>query len=234
MRHVSNAQVRKLMEEMSKHGHIGVAAMKADMDRKTARKYVAAGELPSEMVAERSWRTRADPFVDVWPEVEQMLVDAPGLEAKTVFDALQLKYPDRFVDGHVRSLQRKVRLWRSSRGPDKAVTFAQRHRPGEAAQTDFTSTNELAVTVAGAPYEHLLCNARGPRTSTTSHRALSTRERPAARQDAGDVGSNEAANEGGEDAADVVRRQLRRTRRQRARVRPAWTRQDPRRVRHRP
>lgn len=162
MRRVSNAQVRKLMEEMSKHGHIGVAAMKADMDRKTARKYVAAGELPSEMVVERSWRTRPDPFVDVWPEVEQMLVDAPGLEAKTVFDALQRKYPDRFVDGQVRSLQRKVRLWRSARGPSKTVTFAQRHRPGEAAQTDFTSTNELAVTVAGAPYEHLLCNMTLP------------------------------------------------------------------------
>ncbi len=99
--------VRKLMEEMSKHGHIGVAAMKADMDRKTARKYVAAGELPSGMVVERSWRTRADPFVDVWPEVEQMLVDAPGLEAKTVFDALQSKHPNQFVDGQVRSLQRR-------------------------------------------------------------------------------------------------------------------------------
>jgi hypothetical protein len=36
---VSDAQVRKLMEEMSKHGQIGQAAMKADMNRKTARKY---------------------------------------------------------------------------------------------------------------------------------------------------------------------------------------------------
>ena len=43
MRPVSDAQVRKLMEEMSKHGQIGRAALKADMDRKTARKYVAAG-----------------------------------------------------------------------------------------------------------------------------------------------------------------------------------------------
>ena len=34
------------MEEMSKHGKIGRAAMKADMDRKTARKYVQAGTLP--------------------------------------------------------------------------------------------------------------------------------------------------------------------------------------------
>lgn len=150
------------MEEMSKHGHVGVAAMKADMDRKTARKYVAAQMLPSEMAGERTWRTRPDPFVDVWPDVEQMLVDEPGLETKTMFEALQLKHPDRFVDGQLRSLQRKVRQWRSSRGPDKAVTFAQRHRPGEAAQTDFTSTSELKVTVAGAPYEHLLCNMTLP------------------------------------------------------------------------
>ena len=76
------------MEEMSKHGHVGVAAMKADMDRKTARKYVAAQMLPSEMAGERTWRTRPDPFVDVWPDVEQMLVDEPGLETKTVFEAL--------------------------------------------------------------------------------------------------------------------------------------------------
>ena len=46
MRPVSDAQVRRLMEEMSKDGHVGQAAMKADMDRKTARRYVAAGKLP--------------------------------------------------------------------------------------------------------------------------------------------------------------------------------------------
>jgi DNA-binding transcriptional regulator YdaS (Cro superfamily) len=38
----SDAQVRTLMQEMAKHGHVGRAAVKADMDRKTARKYVAA------------------------------------------------------------------------------------------------------------------------------------------------------------------------------------------------
>ena len=37
------------MEEMTKHGRIGVAAMRAGMDRKTARKYVAEGKLPSEL-----------------------------------------------------------------------------------------------------------------------------------------------------------------------------------------
>jgi molybdenum-dependent DNA-binding transcriptional regulator ModE len=61
---VCDAQVRKLMEEMNKHGAIGQAAMKAGMDRKTARKYVAAGKLPSEMQTPREWRTRPDPFED--------------------------------------------------------------------------------------------------------------------------------------------------------------------------
>ena len=71
MRPVSDAQVRKLMEEMSKYGQIGRAAMKADMDRKTARRYVAAGKLPSKMTIPRTWRTRENPFGEHWPELER-------------------------------------------------------------------------------------------------------------------------------------------------------------------
>jgi len=56
------------MEQMSKHGHLGHAAMTADMDRKTARKYVAGGKLPSELATTRDWRTRTDPFEERWPE----------------------------------------------------------------------------------------------------------------------------------------------------------------------
>ena len=86
----SDAQVRKLMEEMSKHGRIGVAAMKAGMDRKTARKYVRVGKLPSEMREPRTWRTREDPFEEHWPELEAKLKEAPGLQAKTLLDDLSL------------------------------------------------------------------------------------------------------------------------------------------------
>ena len=35
--------------------------------------------------------------------------------------------------------------------------LAQQHRPGEAAQTDFTHATELAVTIAGQAFVHLLC-----------------------------------------------------------------------------
>jgi len=61
------------MEEMSKHGHMGQAAMKAGMDRKTAPKYVDGGKLPSELTTPRDWRTRVDPFEEHWSEVVERL-----------------------------------------------------------------------------------------------------------------------------------------------------------------
>lgn len=145
------------MEEMNKHGQIGMAAMKAGMDRKTARKYVAAGKLPSEMTKERDWRTREDPFVEHWREVEAQLVESPALEAKTVFELLVEKCPGRYEPGQLRTLQRRIKVWRAARGPDREVTLAQQHRPGEAAQTDFTWTKELGVTIAGQLFTHMLC-----------------------------------------------------------------------------
>jgi hypothetical protein len=145
------------MEEMSKHGQIGQAAMKADMDRKTARKYVAAGKLPSELKQPRDWRTRLDPFEAHWPEIEARLRETPEFEAKTLFELLQQQHPGRYEDGQLRTLQRHVKRWRAAHGPDREVVLAQQHRPGEAAQTDFTHATELAVTIAGQLFVHLLC-----------------------------------------------------------------------------
>jgi hypothetical protein len=154
---VSDAQVRKLMEEMSKHGQVGRAALKADMDRKTAHKYVTAGKLPSEMAAPRDWRTRPNPFEEHWAEVEQRLAETPELEGKTLFEWLTDKYPGRYEPGQLRTMQRHVRVWRAEHGPDKLAMLAQAHRPGEAAQTDFTWAKELGITVAGQVFVHMLC-----------------------------------------------------------------------------
>ena len=155
---VTDAQVRRLMSELEKHGEIGKAALRAGMDRKTARKYREAGRLPSELRQPRTYRTRKDPFEQDWPYVEGMLEDAPELEAKTLFEHLQERHPGRYDDGQLRTLQRRLKRWRAQSGPPKEVFFAQQHRPGEALQTDFTSGNELQVTVAGETFEHLLCN----------------------------------------------------------------------------
>lgn len=145
------------MEEMTKHGEVGRAADKAGMDRKTARKYIATGKLPSQKVTDRDWQTREDPFAKDWPWVTGLLKDAPGLEAKTLFDALVERSPGRYEEGQLRTLQRHIKRWRAEEGPEKRVFFAQAHRPGEAAQTDFTSTGELAITICGELFVHLLC-----------------------------------------------------------------------------
>jgi hypothetical protein len=145
------------MEEMSNHGQIGRAAMKADMDRKTARKYVAAGKLPSELRPPRDWRTRADAFAEHWSKIETELRETPALEAKTLFAQLQQQHPGRYEDGQLRTLQRHVKRWRAAHGPEREIVLAQQHRPGEAAQTDFTHATELAVTIAGQLFVHLLC-----------------------------------------------------------------------------
>ncbi len=66
------------MDEIAKGTPKGVAAMRAGLDRKTAQKYQAAGELPSESAMPRWWRTREDPFKEDWPELEEMLGAARG------------------------------------------------------------------------------------------------------------------------------------------------------------
>ncbi|MBW1688163.1 MAG: IS21 family transposase [Deltaproteobacteria bacterium] len=155
----TDAQVRKLMEEMSKHGEVGRAALRSGMDRKTARKYVAAGRLPSEMRPQpRWWRTRPDAFAADWAGIAERLGAAPELEAWALFEDLLSRHPARYEPGQLRTFQRRVKQWRAQQGPDKEVFFPQAHRPGEAAQTDFTDAGELRITIAGEPFPHLLCH----------------------------------------------------------------------------
>ena len=156
---VTDAQVRKLMEELDEHGKTGLAALRSGMDRKTARKYVAGAKLPSELRAEvRPYRTREDPFEEDWVWVEEQLSTSPDFEAKTLFEALQEKHPDRYEDGQLRTLQRRVRDWRAQRGPEREVFFQQEHRAGEALQLDFTYAASLGVTISGESFPHLLCH----------------------------------------------------------------------------
>ena len=126
------------------------------MDVKTARKYLADGRLPSERKPERNWRTRADAFEGVWKEIREQIRTNPGLETKTIFQALQRKHPGQFADGQLRTLQRRIKRWRATEGPGQEVFFAQQHVPGRLAQSDFTSMNNVGVTIGGQSFPHLL------------------------------------------------------------------------------
>lgn len=156
---MTDKQVRRLMEELNKHGQVGIAAMRAGMDRKTARKYRDAGKLPSQLNKARDYKTRKDPFeAKDWDLATSMLTAAPELQAKALFEHLLVVRPGRYEPGQVRTFQRRVKRWRATCGPDKEVFFAQQHPPGDAMQADFTHATELGITIAGEAYEHLLCN----------------------------------------------------------------------------
>lgn len=155
---VTNKQVRKLMQEMQRHGQMSKAADAAGMSRTTAYRYAKAGKLPSDMKPERTWRTREDPFAEDWEEAEEIFTEAPTLQAKTVFDYLCEKKPDAYQEGQLRTFQRHVRDWRAMSGPPKMVFFPQEHRPGEAMQTDFTHLGELKITVCKEPIREILCH----------------------------------------------------------------------------
>src|SRR3954468_11389778 len=153
---VTDAQVRRLKRLSKTENTQELAAAKAGMDVKTARKYLKSAKLPSEDKPDREWRTRSDPFERVWAEVQQQLDGNPGLEAKTVFEALQRKYPGEFADGQIRTLQRHIKRWRAMEGPGREVFFAQQHVPGRLGQSDFTYMNELAITIGGQSFPHML------------------------------------------------------------------------------
>jgi transposase len=132
------------------------AAAKAGMSERTARKYARSGRAPSQAKVPHTWRTRPDPFAEVWPEVEALLRQDGGLQAKTIWTELNERHAGRFSAGQLRTLQRRVLEWRVTLGPDREVFFPQTHVPGEQAQSDFTDMRQLEIVIAGQAFPHLL------------------------------------------------------------------------------
>jgi hypothetical protein len=61
----------------------------------------------------RTYRTRLDPFEAVWPQVQQWLNEQPDANAKDLFFRLQESMPGTFASGQLRTLQRRVKQWRT-------------------------------------------------------------------------------------------------------------------------
>ena len=133
-----------------------LAAARAGISERSARRIEHATTLPSQN-PRRYWRSRADPFVQVWDsEIVPLLKNAPKLMAITLLRKLQDDHPDQFPDGTLRTLQRHIRQWRALEGPPKEVFFPQEHAPGHRGLSDFTAMGELRITIANAPFAHIL------------------------------------------------------------------------------
>jgi hypothetical protein len=153
---VTDGQVKELRRLLASGKTLAVSARMTEMDEKTARQYRRDERLPSQRKKPRDYRTRIDPFAEVWAEVQRRLEAEPLLQAKTLFQWLQDRQPGLYPDSTRRTFERRVRLWRSTQGPNKPVMFPQVHDPGRIAASDFTVMNELHVTIAGVSFEHLL------------------------------------------------------------------------------
>src|SRR2546430_12237748 len=90
-------------------GHTQItAAAKADFSERTGRR-IEQGETSPSLPKPCHWRTRADPFEGVWePELRVLLEANPGLQAITLLEALQDRYPGCYPDKLLRTLQRRV------------------------------------------------------------------------------------------------------------------------------
>jgi hypothetical protein len=106
---VTDKQVSRLMKLIKQGKTLAIAAAKAGMTEKTARKYRDLGQSPSQIAPTHTWRTCKDPFEADWPWVQAQLEINPGLEGKTLFEALQRDWPGKYQDGQLRTLQRRVR-----------------------------------------------------------------------------------------------------------------------------
>jgi hypothetical protein len=154
---VSDGQVRLMRQKRMEGKTQAGAAACAGMSERTARTW-KEGALPSAR-AGRRWRTRVDPFAEVWEAKLVPWLEADGegvLEAKTLLERLIDEHPGVFARGQLRTLQRRVHQWRALYGPEREVYFPQEHPPGREAAIDFTHGDALGVTIQGERLRHLL------------------------------------------------------------------------------
>jgi transcriptional regulator with XRE-family HTH domain len=155
----TEAQMRLAMRERQKGRTQEQAAAKANLgSRKTVSKYERLGQMPSELKQPRAYRTRPDPFEADWPDMVGMLQHAPELEAQALFEWLCERRPGRYTDGQLRTLQRRLSLWRALHG-QTVLTLEQVHQPGEVLQTDGTWMNALGITLGGETFPHLVIHS---------------------------------------------------------------------------
>ena len=109
---------------------------------------------------ERHWRTRRDPLEAVWEtELIPLLEREPSLTGITLWDHLDEQYPGQYPERLLRTLQRRVKHWQATRGPEKEVIFRQCVPAGHQGLSDFTHPN-TPITIAGEPFAHLLYQFR--------------------------------------------------------------------------
>jgi len=134
------------------------AAVCAAISERSGRR-IEKGERQS-IPGERHWRTREDPFEVIWEkELVPLLEKEAQLTGLTLWEYLEDEHAGKFPYSVLRTLQRRVKHWKATQGPNKVVIFRQSVPAGQQGLSDF-SHPATEITIQGEVFTHLLYQFR--------------------------------------------------------------------------
>lgn len=156
---ITQQQVKLYMTYRKNGLNQNAASAKTGISQRSGRTIEKDG--PPKPGKGRHWRTRKDPFADVWEsDIEPFLIEYPEVSPLTLLEYLQDQYPSQYPDKLLRTLQRRVKKYRALHGVSKTINFDQDYPPGVQCLSDFTLLKNQKITISGEPLNHLLYHFR--------------------------------------------------------------------------
>lgn len=162
-------QQGKLYMKYRKEGYSQtISAAKAGFSERSARNLESRGKRSKIEISEKgllkekqSMQSKKDPLENIWEEeLVPLLEEVPHLTSWTLLEHIQDKYPDKYPDNIIRTMQRRTSKWRALYGPEKDIMFRQIHEPGQRGLSDFTELKGIEITIAGEVFDHILYHFR--------------------------------------------------------------------------
>jgi hypothetical protein len=156
---ITSQQVEVFMKARKSGYTQSVSCAKAGISERSGRA-IEKGKRFKKKDNHSTWRTRKDPLSAVWEvELVPLLTKSPHLQPITLLEYLQEKHKDQegnslYGDDLLRTLQRRVKHWKSTEGSGREVMFRQQHEPGRLGLSDFTEFKGVIITINGEIFEH--------------------------------------------------------------------------------
>ena len=156
---INQKQVNLFMSHRKQGDSQIIAAAKADISVRSARRIEHNQHSTQPKI--RQYKTRKDPLGGAFEKhLLPLLNENPQLLPMTLFEELMRLCPDQFDQSCLRTIQRRVKTWRATEGPEKEVMFLQKHTPGLQGISDYTHLKNVEITINNKPFKHILYHYR--------------------------------------------------------------------------
>lgn len=157
-KHITNEQVKLYMSNRKHHSQ-ATAAAKSGISERSARRIESLQH--QTIKGPRHYRTRKDPLCGAFEShLIPLLTSDPKIQPITLLDYLNAQFPHKFGQHHLRTIQRRVKKWLVTEGPEQEVIFRQQHFPADLGISDYTWMNKLEITINGEAFKHKLYHYR--------------------------------------------------------------------------